>query len=74
MERSATGDLVPATGVDDVTLQRYAQMAEEENIILREKHRQVKRGIQREMRLAELRKRKMTRAASKVERQLAAAA
>jgi hypothetical protein len=46
-------------GVDDRTLSRYAQMAEEEGIKQRMKHRQAAKGMEREMRAAEARKRRL---------------
>lgn len=46
-------------GVDDRTLRRYAQMAEEEGLRKRMKHRQAAKAFDREERAAEARKRKL---------------
>ena len=50
-------------GVDDVTLNRYAQLAEEDGLKKRMKHRQAAKIFEREERAAEARKRRMTPAA-----------
>jgi hypothetical protein len=46
-------------GVDDGTLARYSRVAEEDALKKRMKHRQAAKGMEREMRAAELRKRKL---------------
>ncbi len=46
-------------GVDDTTLKRYAQMAEEDGLKKRMKHRQTAKAFEREQRAAEARKRRL---------------
>jgi|GEM_PF-6965724 len=46
-------------GVDDASLQRYAQLAEEDGLKRRTKHRQAAKMMEREMRAAENRKRRL---------------
>jgi hypothetical protein len=67
-----TGTMVPAAAVDDATLKRFADEAMMKNLRLQMDQRKREEGMRREMRLAELRKRKMTRAAARVEAELAA--
>lgn len=49
-------------GVDDASLKRYAQLAEEDGLKRRTKHRQAAKAMEREMRAAEDRKRRLASA------------
>lgn len=73
-QRSADGGHAPATAVDDAALAEFAKAVEVANIGLRTEQRKRERVMREEMRLAELRKRKMTRASARVEAVLAEAA
>lgn len=54
-------------GVDDKTLNRYSQMAQEDGLKKRMKHRQAAKAFEREQRTAEQRKRRMTPAAKQAQ-------
>lgn len=53
MERSAEGDLVPASAVDDETLRRFREQVEEENQLLQNQRRMEEETMRREMEHAE---------------------
>jgi hypothetical protein len=60
-------------GVDDASLNRYAQTAEEDGLKKRMKHRQAAKAMEREMRAAAQRKRRMAPAAKQAQTPLTVA-
>jgi hypothetical protein len=60
-------------GVDDTTLNRYVQSAQDDALKARMKHRQVAKGMEREMRAAEARKRRLATGSNQPRRSLTVA-